>query len=328
MQLPRAVDGEEVSLAHRALLEGLDVRRCLILQLGLACPTKFCQEQGRNIASCSSYAGGHRCSEALGVEVGKDTVPLTVPYNWECVRDCPWKGPNARLLVRHADYLSKFRVCVHSLSLAKRWAAGEGRSRPAATKPPPPAMPEDQECEAEGMWQGRACSAKIRRGVTDASGKRIQKSIRPVTRREVPGIDGARWLCKACWRATQRLDGPALQAMFGAVVRFCPLAGALRHQHSSDPLQRARRARKMRPVMRAMRVPGSAHRRRAAPRRRRHARLPPRRWRRSLHEHRRPHALPGLWHMRWRFRQQPNWQQRQPRWSARGTRRRERRRLR
>ena len=59
-------------------------------------------------------------AEALGVEVGKDTVPLTVPYNWECVRDCPWKGPNARLLVRYAEYLSKFRVCVHSLSLAKR----------------------------------------------------------------------------------------------------------------------------------------------------------------------------------------------------------------
>jgi hypothetical protein len=118
-------------------------------------------------------------------------VPLTVPYSWECVRDCPWKGPNARLLVRYADYLSKFRVGVHSLSLAKHWAAGEGRSRPVATKPPPPAMPEDQECEAKGMRQGRACSAKIRKGVTDASGKWIQKSIRPVTRREVPGIDGA-----------------------------------------------------------------------------------------------------------------------------------------
>ena len=55
MQLPRAVDGEEVSLADRALLEGLDARKCLILQLGLSCPTKFCQEQGRNIASCSNY---------------------------------------------------------------------------------------------------------------------------------------------------------------------------------------------------------------------------------------------------------------------------------
>jgi hypothetical protein len=171
-----------------------------------------------------------------------------------------------RLLVRHADYLSKFRVCVHSLSLAKRWAAGEGRSRPAATKPPPPAMPEDQECEAEGTRKGRACSDKIRKGVTDASGKWIRKSIRPVTRREVPGIDGARWLCKACWRATQRLDGPALQAMFGAAVRFCPLAVALHHHRSSDPLQRARRARKMGPVMRSVRAPGLAHRRRGAPR--------------------------------------------------------------
>ena len=54
------------------------------------------------------------------LEEGEDTVPLTVPYSWECVRDCPWKGPNARLLVRYAAHLSKFRVCVHSLSLAKR----------------------------------------------------------------------------------------------------------------------------------------------------------------------------------------------------------------
>jgi hypothetical protein len=44
LQLPRAVGGEEVSLAHRVLPEGRDARRCLILQLGLACPTKFCQE--------------------------------------------------------------------------------------------------------------------------------------------------------------------------------------------------------------------------------------------------------------------------------------------
>jgi hypothetical protein len=124
------------------------------LQLDLAGPTKFCQEQGRNIAFCRSYEGGHRCSEALGVEEGEDTVPLTIPYSWECDRDCPWKGPNARLLVRYAAHLSKFRVCVHSLSLTKRWAAGEGRSRPAATKLPPPAMPEDQECEAKGMRQG------------------------------------------------------------------------------------------------------------------------------------------------------------------------------
>jgi hypothetical protein len=225
-------------------------------------------------------------------------VPLTVPYSWECVRGCPWKGPNARLLVRYAGHLSKFRVCVHLLSLAKRWAAGEGRSRPAATKPRPPAMPEDQECEAEGRRKGRACSAKIRKGVTDASGKWIQKSTRPVTRREVPGIGGARWLCATCWRATQRLDGPALQAMFGAMVCFCPLAVALRHQHSSDPLQRARRARKMGPVMRSMRVPGLARWRRGAPRWRRWARLPPRRRRRRSHEHQRPHAPPGLRHLR------------------------------
>ena len=51
-------------------------------------------------------------------------MPLIIQYSWECVRDCPWKGPNARLLVRYAEHLSKFRVCVHSLSLAKRWAAG------------------------------------------------------------------------------------------------------------------------------------------------------------------------------------------------------------
>ena len=145
--------------------------------------------------------------------------------------------------------------------------------------------------DAEG-----ACSAKIRKGVTDASGKWIRKSIRPVTRREVPGIDGARWLCAACWRATQRVDGSALQAMFGSAVRFCPLGVALRHQRSADPLQRARRARKMRPVMRAMRAPGSGRRRRAAPRGRRWARLPPRRRRRRPHEHQRPHAPPGLRH--------------------------------
>ena len=68
LQPPRAVGAEEVSLAHQGLPEGLDASKCLILQLGLACPTNFCQEQGRNIASCSSYEGGHRCSEALGVE--------------------------------------------------------------------------------------------------------------------------------------------------------------------------------------------------------------------------------------------------------------------
>jgi hypothetical protein len=161
-----------------------------------------------------------------------------------------------------------------------------------------------------------------------AAGKWIRKSIRPVTRREVSGIEGARWLCAAWWMATQRLDGPALQAMFGAAVRFCPLARAVHHQRSSDPLQRARRARKMGPVMRSVRAPGLAHRRRGAPRRRRWARLPPRRRRRRSHEHQRPHAPPGLRHLQWRFRQQPSRQQRQPRWSARGTRRRERVRLR
>jgi hypothetical protein len=59
------------------------------------------------IAACSSYVGGHHCPR-IGVKTGEDTVPLTVPYSWECVRDCPWKGANARLLVRYGSYLSKF----------------------------------------------------------------------------------------------------------------------------------------------------------------------------------------------------------------------------
>jgi hypothetical protein len=222
------VNDTEIPAVHRALLEGLDTHKCLILQLRLACPAKYCHEKGRNIPACRNYVLGHHCSKALrvdreSVEEGMDTVPLTMLYNWECVRDCPWKGinNNARLLARYAAYLSKFRVCQHSLSVATRWAMSEGRLRPAAPKPRPADTPVAPDlCEAELGKTNLHHSKKLRKPSV-VNGKRIQIPFHKTTQQAVTGIDGPKWLCYDCTKNVKRVDKPVLQAMFGSTVRFC-----------------------------------------------------------------------------------------------------------
>ena len=167
-----------------------------------------------------TYLGGHHCSEALGVEQGFDTIPLTNKYIWECVRDCPWKGGNARLLSKYETYLSQFRVCVHASTVAKSWAASEQRFRPAAKPPPTDVQVAPDECEARpGSTGRRSCSKKRKKDVM-VNGKRTSKLVHALNLRPFPGICGDKWICNSCEKYLKRVPGAAL-AMFPPVVRFC-----------------------------------------------------------------------------------------------------------